>query len=294
MKYSKIIILTLIMSLSSLCSFGQSKFYKENGKPIRVIGENTQLVFQKKNSIIIRKTDKSDKNNKFEFFGAGTLAATLLPSIIDLGFKITTNQIERNLKKYTNEFSAANTYLGNPDAIPSFTVTRRFIKKENNKEYKDSTALSFAFTPIPIFTKNDSSFVYVIKEKPTIKYSGAKVKEDYPFNDYTIELKVTFFNEGKKTTQDLSVKSVQLLKIGEPIEHDNARDYFYISDQIPIGKGFRIAEVSVKMVETNVAKVRAERIQELSNTYADDVKEQVKTVVNYIIEDKGDKEGDQE
>jgi len=270
MKYIQISLIVLLMSFSSLSSFGQSKFYAKDGTAISIIGEETRILFD-------------DQTKQFEI--AGAAIAALLPSVVDLGFKIAADQIDRKLEKYTSEFSASNTYLGPAAKIPDFTIRRQFIRKGSSEK---EDALSFTFKPLfPNGATN--SFVYVLTDVQ-VDYSGAKVKKGYPYNDYAIELKVTFFTDGKKETQELSVKSIQLIEVqkADDIEVVVDKNFLYVSDKIPIGEGFQIAEISVKIVETNTAKVRAEQFKKIYDTYKDDAK----TIINNIIEQtQGEEEG---
>lgn len=264
-------ILTILLLTSSFCGISQTNFYQENGKKIPIIGESTTLRFSEKITI--------EAETKYEVIGP--LIASLIPSIIDLGFKISSDAIEKNLKKYTSEFSTKNTYRSVGKYISDFKVERQImLRGESNKK----TAFSIEFIPLKV---DSNTFVFAVSNA-SVTYSGAKSKKGFNYNDYSIEIKVSYYDGKEKKEQTSSPISLQLVSIKPQTIYSttgtSASDYLYTSDKFPLNPGFTISEVSVKIIETNTAKVNAEKIKSISDKYSDDAKNMVKTIVNYYIE----------
>lgn len=268
------------MTISSF-GFCQSNFYKQDGTKISVIGEQATLTFTENNIPIPEKV--------VEAGFAETLIASLLPGFIDLGFKITTDIIEKNLKKFTSEFSARNTYINDKQYISGFQVQRKIVHKEGGKK---EDALVMEFIPKPVGT---NTFVFAL-ESISVPYSGAKSKKGYNRNDYTLEIKVTYYDGKEKKEQTSAPIAVQLVEIasGGSYELKDGSKYLYMSDKFPLNADFTISEVSVKIIETNTAKVKAERIKSNYDKYSDDAKETAKNIVNFYIEKSKDKEDEED
>lgn len=275
-------LLIIFLLANSSIGFSQTKFYQKDGKKVNVIGEKTTLTFN---------SDQLGRPANPEGFAAGAALASLVPSLIDLGFKISTNVIEKNLKKYTNSFTARNAYSEPKQYASGFTVERKIrIKKTTS----NSQAFSVKFTPLKV---DDNTFVFAVNEL-SVAYSGAKTKKGYNLNDYAIEIKVTYYDGKEKKEQTSSPISIQLFELSSSEEllsgdGKNASQYKYISDKFPLNPTFVISEISVKIVETNAAKVRAEKIKDFSDNYADDAKDLIKNIVNLYIEDTNKTEEDE-
>ncbi len=263
-------LLTMLMLFAHL-TIGQTKFYDAEGKKKPVIGEETLLTFTEGTPIPTNTTGAA------EGFLATGIVAEVLPSLIDLGFKISSNLIEGRVKKFTNEFSTRNTYIGNIDTVPAFEVKREVMLKEGNKK---EDALLMRFVPVMV----DTGWLAYRMDSLICTLSGAKVKKKYPYNDYVVELKVRYYDGKKEQEKTMSPITVSLVKIGGEMQGESGK---YLSDPIAVGANFRLLGVEAKIVETNVSKVRAEKIKALAENYGDDVKDQVKTIVNYYI-DKND------
>ena len=93
------IVLTISFILSYFIVFPQN-FYQANGKKHPFIGEQARLVFT--NDVVL----PLHKNVTTRLVFPGSLISELLPSLIDLGTKITSEIIENRLKKYSSKFSA--------------------------------------------------------------------------------------------------------------------------------------------------------------------------------------------
>ena len=259
--------ITFLFTLISSLSFSQTNFYEKDGKKITIIGEKTTLIFSKDSHI-----EKIVKQNGEKI--ANTLIAALLPSVIDLGFKISTDLIEKNLKKYTNEFSARNTYTNSHKYVSGFTLNRE-IKPQG----KDNNIPAFVIELLPEDIGGQTFVFYVNKLK--VDYSGSKTKNNYNYNDYLVEVKVGYFDGNEKKEQVSAPISIPLIKVDSDNKFDKNE---FITDKFPINPKFEISEVSVKIVETNSAKVKAEKLKSLSDKYSEDAKNAVKTTVNFYIE----------
>lgn len=274
---------TLVLITSILTSsliFGQSNFYKKDGKKIPIIGEQVKLEFT--SDIALERPPENEEGF------AETLVATLLPSAIDLGFKVSNSLIEKKLKKFTSEFSARNTYMNEDKYITGFTIIRN-IKNEDKNEKE--LAFSAKFQPIKV---NDNTFVFAISEM-VVNSSGAKTKKGYNNNDYTLEIKVSYYDGKEKKEQTSGPITIQLFEI----QNQNyqltysSSNYTYLSDKFPLNPNFNISEVSVKIVETNTAKVKAEKIKSLHDKYSEDAKGLAKNIVNFYIEKSKESEEDE-
>lgn len=262
----------LLIPVLGIC---QTNFYQKDGEKISVVGEQTLLTFSKDISIDIPKI-KGDAGAMVP----GGLIASIIPSVIDLGFKISSNMVKNNLKKYANDFSTKNTYTTTEKYITNFKIQRKIIH-DNNKE----DAFVIEFIPLKI---NENSFVFAV-DKIQTKYSGAKSKKGYNFNDYTIEIKVNYFDGKEKKEQMSSPISLQQVEIstgnsGYELKDKNTGHYIYLSDKFPLNPNFEISEVLVKIVETNTAKIRVEKIKSFYDEYSEDAKEYVKNIVNFYVE----------
>ncbi len=270
--------LTFLFLLSTILASGQKTFYLENGDKIKGVGERATLRFNKDVALSFPAEEAGF---------AETLIASLLPSIIDVGFKISSNLVEKNLKKYTDEFSSRNTYTDNQNYITSFEVVREMIPI-------GSPALTEAFklsiVPVQI---DENTFVFAVDSIST-SMSGAKVKKQLPYNDYTIEIKLTYFAEDEKKEQSSSPMTVSLLNVGESIyETRDGNNYLYMTDKFPFNPDFSISEVSIKIIETNSGKIKAEKIKASYDSYSEDAKEGAKSILNFYLE-KSKKSEDEE
>lgn len=266
----KTILVSLLLAFS-LLGFCQTRFYQTEGKKISVYGEQTRLTFTKEKAIpILLYTEQEQEMNIQE-----SLVLSLIPSLIDLGFKITSDLIDKNLKKYTCEFSVRNTFMDTENYISSFYIKKSILLKNNSNMME---AFSISIVPIKV---DENTFVFAI-DKILTTYSGAKSKSGYNLNDYIIEIKVSYFDKTEKKEQTSSPITLQLLKIGDSaytLKEGNT--YLFVTDKFPVSADMKISEVSVKIVETNTAKVKAEKIKATYDNYSEDVKGEVKNIINF-------------
>lgn len=274
----KTILALAFMTISQL-GFCQIKFYEEDGKKIAVSGEKTTLTFTKGNDI---ETVEVTEENGF----VSPFLAAVGPSVIKGIFDITTDLIEKNLKTFTSEFTARNTYLKDKKYVSGFKILREIQRKDSvNKE----TAFELEFVPVKVGEK----FVYAV-HKIDLKKSGARSIKEKNLNDYAIEIKVTFYNGDEKKEQTSAPISLSLVSINSTLERKDLVDaegqYLFVSDKFPLNTKWEISEVSVKIIETNTAKVNAEKIKSISDKYSDDVQETANTIFNLYIEDSKDED----
>src|SRR5690606_16102626 len=110
---------------------------------------------------------------------------------LDLGFKISTDLVKKNISKYTSEFSVRNSYTGPKNSLPGFIIRRKYHQKDQKEALP---SLEIAFTPK---LKGEENFFYFEISSLNLQHSKAKIKGDYNLLDYTIEIKLGYF-EGKE------------------------------------------------------------------------------------------------
>lgn len=238
-------------------------------------------VYSKENKKISYKTEKLSLNlieSTIEIpqkEGEEVGLAALIPTAVDLGFKITTSILEKRKEKFSGEYSTQNSYLeaGNK-TIPDIEFKRMI---------DDKLALRILLKAKQI--EKVDGYVYYIEEIE-LNYSKAKTTNKSRLFDYTLEIKPTFFVSGEKKAQELNPLSINSIKFGkttfEEAEHRTSI--------IPLPKDGMFSEISVKVVETNPAKVRAEKILEIYNNY----KEEAKTIVNNFIKTENSSDSETE
>lgn len=253
----KRILTILILGTMFFNSFAQKNVYDKNNKKLPYIKEDVELKFSESQIVIPQKEGEEL-----------AALASLIPSAIDLGFKIATNSLEKRQKKFSGEYSTQNSYLeaGNK-TIPNITFERKIIL---DSEYE--TALKIVLKAEKI-DGIDGYYYYV--ESIDLYYSKAKTTGKSKMFDYTLEIKPTFYIDGEKKSQELHPISLSSIEFGENKFEKNK----YRTDIIPLPKDGIFAEVSVKIIETNPAKVKADKILEIYNNYKDDAK----TIINNFI-----------
>ena len=120
----------------------------------------------------------------------------------------------------------------------------------------------------------DAYFYYI--ESIDLSYSKAMTTKKSKMFDYTFEIKPTFLIGNKKQTIELHPISLSSIPFGKKELELNK----YRTDIIPLPKNAFFTEVSIKIVETNPYKVKADKILEIFNTYKDDAK----TIINNFIQ----------
>ena len=265
----KILLFSLMFAVVTVSA--QDKFYKKDAEKTdkKIVGIKYALQFNETDGFEPKRIKKANAS------GLPFIAA-LLPSVVKLGLTITSKSIEKNLKKYTAEFETRNTYIGQEKIIPGFTVTRSIMLKDRNG-LKPSLSMTFK----PFLIKNSeglgNSFVYNLTEI-NLTSSEAKMKKKYLLNNYLIELEITYFDGEEKKKQSMSPMQIQLIPHGIT----TFKNKEYITDKLPISTTFKISEIGIKVIETNSAKVRAEKLNQLNENYAENVDGIATTIINYF------------
>lgn len=263
---SILIAITLVFNL-----FSQTSVYDSSGKKTKYKREDIDLIFTP-SKIGLPKNLSKDTIEQEEAIG-GIIAAAV-PTLIDLGFKITTNVLESRVKKFSGEYQVQKSYLeAGGGKIPSLT----FIRKV--KTGKDSTALKIVLEPKRI--ENTSGFVYYV-ESVELWYSKACWKRKHNGLDYTIEVIPTFLVDKEKKSQELA--PISLTGVGFGKYSFDSKAAKYRTAFIPMPEKGLFLDAAIKIVEVNPAKIKAEKILEIYNKYKDDAI----TIINKILpsEDK--------
>mgnify|MGYP000866594093 CR=1 FL=1 len=276
------IVLTISFILSYFIVFPQN-FYQANGKKHPFIGEQARLVFT--NDVVL----PLHKNVTTRLVFPGSLISELLPSLIDLGTKITSEIIENRLKKYSSKFSARNTFIDTTHKkyISRFDIQRQIILKD---KIEKKLALNIGFIPIKT---DDNAFTFAI-DKFIVNYSGAKTKKNFNFNDYSIEIIVSYLLDNERVEKKSEVISLQLYDLNSegnkfPLKDGNG-DYLYYSNKFPLIVNNPISDISVNIVETNTAKIKLEKFKSAYENYVEkDGKNISTTIINYYKDKKDTK-----
>ncbi|TRW21536.1 hypothetical protein FMM05_19970 [Flavobacterium zepuense] len=213
--------------------------------------------------------------------GGNELAPVLLaaiPTVIDMGFKITTKILESKVKAFSAEYSKSNSYLDAGSGYVPNILLSRTVGFDNGSL---KPALSIKFQPKKAKGTFMERYIYYYISDLELEYSSAKSTDSYPTFDYTIELKLNYIVGDEKKVLELAPIVLSSVKYGSnsfPVDK-------YRSDLIPLPENSVIVGASVKVVETNPGKVRAEKILSAWNDNKDDVK----TIINNFLP-KEDKE----
>lgn len=252
---STLIAITLVFNL-----FSQTNVYDSIGKKTKYKREDIDLIF-------LERDIPRSKSIKQE--GIGAIVAAAVPTLIDLGFKITTNVLESRVKKFSGEYQVQKSYLqAGGGKIPSLTFIRK-VKTEN-----DNTALKIVLEPKEV--ENASGFVYYVSSIE-LWYSKARWKSKHNGMDYSIEIIPTFLVDEEKKSQELAPINLTGIRFGKHVfSSDEAK---YRTAFIPLPKDGLFLDAAIKIVEVNPAKIKAEKILEIYNKYKDDAV----TIINKIL-----------
>lgn len=197
-----------------------------------------------------------------------SIILSLLPTAVDAGFKLITSSLEKRLKKFTFEMSKKQTHLDAGTAnLPNASFTRTL--KINNEE-----KLAFGLD-IKVKQIDSMQAFYFYIENITLNYSGAKHVKSFNKLDYAIELKPTLLIDGEKKAIEISPIIISTVDFGS----NSYTDKDHISDIVTLPSNGVLTELSIKVIESNPVKVRAEKILNLWN----DKKDDVKTIINNFL-----------
>lgn len=135
---------------------------------------------------------------------------------------------------------------------------------------------------VPYEVEKTHGFVYSV-DNITLKYSSAKFRKKDSGLDYTIEAKLTLLIDNEKKVIDISPIAISSVKFKENTLNKKEKR----SDIIMSQNGALLTEVSLKIVETNPEKVRAEKILSTWNNY----KDSTKTIINNFLPKQSQTQG---
>lgn len=238
---------------------GQIRVYDKSGNPKTFQKEETEITFL--------KTEIAYPNEGLESGLLGTIAPgiiPLLPSLVDIGFNLTTSLLEKEAKKYSGSYFKHKSYLeASSKCVPKVTFSRDL---DNEK--------SFGLVLIPHKVPSVEAYVFYI-DSLNLQYSKSKIQRDAKFLDYTIEIKITEIKEGKKEVIELA--PVIITSVGFGVNKFKVKKHR--TEMIPLTPNSAFAEISINIVESNPYKVKAEDILKTWN----ENKDSFKTIVNNIL-----------
>lgn len=266
----KKIVTILFVFMTLFKANSQNIVYDGTGKKITFKAEDLDIEFSS-------STVKSPAKTGAEL--APALLA-VIPTLVDVGFKLTSKALENNVKKFTAEYSKQKSYLGaGGGTIPNFAIVRKVGLTADNPD-KDALRITFRARNLD----GISAFIYYV-ENLNLLYSSAKSTRKDNILDYTFEIKLTLMIEGEKKVQELAPLVISSVKFeNKTFEADKHR-----TEIVLLPKGALCTDVSVKIVETNRAKVRAEKVLSMWNDNKDDVK----TIINNFLPKEEKKDGDE-
>jgi hypothetical protein len=265
----KNILLLLLVVLLSSPVYSQKRFYDANHQKDDFTSEEIDLTFE------------ASKVNLPSEEIAPVLAAAI-PLVLDFGFKTTTKILEKKVKEFSAEYSKSNSYLGASEFPPIITFSRK-ITSEKTTDL--APALTIKLEPVKAGDGLLGRYIYYNVTNLDLIYSAAKSTQRFPTLDYTIELKLDYVVGGERKNLDLKPIVISSVKYANnTFVADKHRSEFIALPEKSI-----ILGASIKVVETNPGKVRAEKILSAWN----DNKEGARTIINTFLP-KEDKEEETE
>lgn len=266
----KTLITTLISVLMLNLNLNAQRVAYTGGKPKKAKYKSEKLSLK-----FSEAEDKSftKSNTSPEFISA---LLPLVPTLFDLGVKITTNELEKKQKKYSAEYTVRNSKISEKLIVPAATVIRTL---------DGTTVFELKFQPIKL--KEREAFFYYVESLRVINSKAFATKKSKHL-DYNIELTpVLVGKDGEKKKQEISPITITGLELGTSL---NIEGMEFRSDLIPLPKDSELIELTVKIVESNPDVIKIESIIKEIENYKDDAK----TIINNFIEkdDNGDESAD--
>ncbi|MFT6850015.1 MAG: hypothetical protein ACJATA_000821 [Sphingobacteriales bacterium] len=129
-------------------------------------------------------------------------------------------------------------------------------------------------------TVGKRTFYYALNDLK-VKNSRARIKAGFPFNDYVIKISIGYIENGEKKRMELSPLMVPMIKVdGQNQFIDVQGDPLYVPERILVNKNFVFSELEVTVVESNVYKMRGEKVLELYEKH----NESGQDIINVIIQ----------
>jgi len=254
----------------NLCN-AQNNYYDSNSSCKKYYKDESELTLTPSKKVFLPRTE----GNEF------AALLSLLPTAVDLGFKITANILENNKKKYSGEYSIQRGFIEagkqfaaneNKRTVPDIVFTRKLILSKGGEP---TLAMSME---IKAETMEGIDGFYYYVDKMITTLSKAKTKNTTTL-DYTIEIKPTFLVNGEKKAQELSPITIT------GVEMDNAQAFTankFRTEFIPLPRNGYLVDIALKIVETNPNKIKAEKLLENFNGY----KDEAKTIINNFLPTK--------
>ena len=257
----KSLFMVLILNVTFISAMSQSYVFDSSGNRKSFESEDIEVLF----------TNSSIEFNKGQKFVPSLLA--VLPVVVDLAFNLTNSSLKKRVKKFTAEYSKQKSCLdARKGVVPDFIFYRKLDDKDQ--------ALEISFKAEQVSLPEAHGMIYYI-DYIELNFSAAKaIKSNLKF-DYSIELKPTFFVSGEKKVQELPPIAISSVKFGKnTFEKSKHR-----TNMIIFPEGAVFTDLSVKIIESNPEKVRAEKILSIWN----DNQEKAKTIINNFLpkEDTG-------
>lgn len=273
---NKLLLLPVLSGLL-IAGCGAPKFYKANGSKIMVLGEKNTLTFS--NDLGIKRSgmpylEEGD-------FGQKSIPGLAVPALA-LGTNLISSQLKSNAKSFATEFQIRKTFVRNDQTsknlvVPGFKINRSYVLKGSGNVEGQSMSMSFQAISD---TVGKSSFYFVLSEL-FVKNSRARIKAGFPFNDYVINIAISYIENGEKKQFKFSPLSIPMVRLDR---QNSLLDVFghpmYVTDRIPIKPDFVFSEIEVTVVESNIYKLRSEKVVELY----DNNKDKGQELINVILQ----------
>lgn len=265
MRYGLIV---LILNIMIFNLSAQNEVYDLNGNKKSITSESVDLEFLDEGVSIPSKVGQE----------AALSLVALLPKVVDMGFKAIGKALKKREKSFTGEYEIqkGNIKIGNAK-VPSLVYRREVILKGGAPEIP-LNALEIKLKANP--TENFIDGMYYSVEHIKLKRSKARITSGNNKLDYAISIKLSFFveKEGKRDKEVIELNTIKIPYVEFSDEGVFKADQ-YISDIILLPPGARVAEVGLKIVESNPAKIRAEKISALFEKH----QEAAKTIINNVL-----------
>ena len=266
---------TSIFMFFNLCA--QNRVYDVNGDSKSITREDVDLEFLDEGFIIPGK----------EKIESAFSLITILPKAVELGFKAVGDALKKREKSFTGEYEIQKGNLKVGIAkVPSLVFRREVAFDDSSDEPQFVPALEVklkanGIEELPGGMYYSIEYIKLVRSKARTTSKNNKL-------DYSIDIKLSFliFNDGKATKEVLELNTIRV-----PYVHFNTEGFLkidqFISDIIIVPRGSRLAEVGLKIIESNPAKVQAGKISSLFEEH----KETATTIINnFLPKEKGDAE----
>lgn len=243
----------------------QKNVFDGTGKKSAYVKEDVDLIFAP-SAVLIPKSEGPEL----------APLISLAPTLVDIGFKIANNFLEKRQKEYSGEYNLERSYLeagvAGPEGkvtVPNFTF-QRMVQLED----KSGETLAFQLALKAEKLEGLDAFYYYV-DTITLIYAKARTGRKDNTLDYTIELKPVFIINGEKKVLELSPIYLPSMAFGT----HSMKKSKYRTTIIPLPKNAYFSDLALKIVETNPAKVNVEKVLELFNSY----KDEAKTIINNFL-----------